>query len=147
MKRYTPLRRTGFKPGPRAQLAKTPIRTKGARKARQSRQEARLTRECRKDWPTCAAGGVYWHEPLWVPSSIVLAHECCVGLDTAHILSKGAHEAIRFNRSNVISLCRTAHDWFGDHPDEWKEFIERILPGRIQELKDLELRKLGKEPV
>jgi hypothetical protein len=47
--------------------------------------------------------------------------------DVSHIFAKSAWPLVRFNLLNVKILCRKDHDWWGAHPNEADDWIQRYL--------------------
>jgi hypothetical protein len=43
-------------------------------------------------------------------------------LDCAHIESR-RHSATRWDPDNAMCLCFACHQWYGEHPYEWCEFV------------------------
>lgn len=62
-----------------------------------------------------------------------LHHTCRGELDAHHILSRGAHPALKVEVSNGVALCRVAHDlahrarWFKPRFHAW---LDEKYPGR-----------------
>lgn len=57
-------------------------------------------------------------------------------LQAAHILSKGANGAIRFDLTNVIGLCMPCHIfWAHRDPSGFTDWIDELFPGRRTALK------------
>lgn len=63
-----------------------------------------------------------------------------VGRMTAfHILSVGAHYSLKSKALNLLPVCMECHRSYEDSGRDAKEAtIEKILPGRMQELRELE---------
>lgn len=61
----------------------------------------------------------------------------------AHILSRRSH-VIRWDERNAIALCANDEIWFTDNPFAFHAFIEELVPGRIQQLRDI--RASGRRP-
>lgn len=53
----------------------------------------------------------------------LVAHECSErrGVDPHHLISKGAAPELVAEVANLVAVCRRAHDWIGDHPEEARE--------------------------
>ena len=47
-------------------------------------------------------------------------------LDAAHIIPKSRAPTLRYHLSNGITLCRTCHEYFHQHPAKWREFLNRL---------------------
>jgi hypothetical protein len=75
-----------------------------------------------------------------------LSTSCGGGMQGAHILRKGAkYNSIRFDLENVIGMCRNHHIfWAHQNELDFYEWIEKIYPGRIAELKQRALENSGK---
>jgi 5-methylcytosine-specific restriction endonuclease McrA len=59
-------------------------------------------------------------------------------LHAAHILSKGANPALRFDLENVIGLCMKDHIfWAHRNPVGFTDWIEEIFPGRLARLREM----------
>jgi len=49
-------------------------------------------------------------------------------LEWAHVHVRGARY-IRWDPENAVALCHGCHAWYGEHPRDWRAFIERRSPG------------------
>lgn len=44
-------------------------------------------------------------------------------LDAAHIIARSQAPQLRYDTRNGITLCRSCHQRFHQHPLEWREFL------------------------
>jgi len=54
----------------------------------------------------------------------LVPHDCRAhlgDLDPHHVISKGAAPELADDPANIVGVCRRAHDWIGDHPEEARE--------------------------
>lgn len=58
---------------------------------------------------------------------------CTDRCEWAHLKSR-SHATIRHDPRNAVKLCWAHHKFFTNHPDLWTQFIEKLYPGRWQEL-------------
>jgi hypothetical protein len=57
------------------------------------------------------------------------------GTDCAHIFTRGAHPNMKVDPRNAMTLCRSCHEWFTDHPVAWWGFVAReIDPDTLEQL-------------
>ena len=47
-------------------------------------------------------------------------------LDAAHIIARSQATYSRYDINNGITLCRTCHEHFHNHPGEWHQFITAL---------------------
>lgn len=64
-------------------------------------------------------------------------------IDGAHIIGRAQSSRTAARTDNILPLCRECHRYYTDNPDEWKEFVDRILPGRRQTLEAVVRSQLG----
>ena len=83
-----------------------------------------------------AQGGIKrWAADKWLSQCVRHAanHECehCgrEATDNAHIFGR-ADFSVRWCKLNCLALCRYCHDYYGQHPLDFAEFIDAKYPDR-----------------
>lgn len=59
------------------------------------------------------------------------------GTDWAHIVGRG-QRYVRLMPDNAVTLCRSCHDWFGEHPAAFELWMEERSPGLMTSMRALE---------
>jgi len=53
--------------------------------------------------------------------------------ESAHIIRRG-YKATRLNPDNGLALCHACADYLTRHPNEWREWLEKYMPGLAAEM-------------
>ena len=73
----------------------------------------------------------YYRDRQWKLAVLMLDNWTCqfpgceanTHLDAAHIIGR-SHLATRYDPANGVTLCHTHHEYFHQHPLEWRRFVE-----------------------
>lgn len=62
---------------------------------------------------------------------------CWGQLEWAHIVSRG-NRRLRYESYNKLILCHGHHDYWTNHPADWKRFVRHYFPDRWREVQEHE---------
>ena len=71
---------------------------------------------------------------------------CDQVIQWCHIVRRGCR-LIRHDPRNALPMCRSHHVWFTHRPELWYTFVERLDPGRLQLLVDVDTARSGERLV
>lgn len=99
-------------------------RKRPSRKNLSKMADQMFSQKVRESGP-CAAQG--YRSELYI-------HDRCSGVvQCAHVIGR-RYRSVRWDPDNAVPLCAGAHLYFTSRPEEWRQFIEELYPGRYAEM-------------
>lgn len=49
---------------------------------------------------------------------LIPGHRCAGPIDPQHVIPRSTRPDLAADPSNIVALCRLAHEWAGDHPND-----------------------------